>query len=429
MRPALVLPLLLLAATAAAEDGSSKKQVDFLNRSTEQTLTLVREQLRTNKGSLAVANIKSVTASLTEVARLTKEIRAKEPAYVPNPPVDFDHPPATARHAEYAEAKRLAQDAAKKLNQDYSAASDALLKAKNRQIATIAISALKMTVENAPGRPGGKAIDLVTEGCKQLNGYLMDKYISGPITNNLSEAQLLKDNFVTIQDGEKLLKSLLAARDRALEIAKAMDQEADALKPAVDAEKEWQAFKWLKQAGADRVIIEIVEVQSRNMQVLLGGFAVDAGSKGKVLEITGAATLEAKVKDSRRQFCLDKKKASASMKTIVLEPGPGGAPEDSLVYSSSVNNGRSSWTITRETFEWAPSFNTSLEDDPRPVSGAYWKLEKGRVLWKINAKRGEQANFRVTGKVEWHLDQRLPGGNKTQDETNDGSATVVVRVR
>ncbi|MBI5548914.1 MAG: hypothetical protein HY901_33955 [Deltaproteobacteria bacterium] len=420
---------LLFAGTAAAQDlGHSRRQVDFINRTMGGSLQTVRENLRANKGALAVANIKSVTESLRNEARLTKEIRAKEPGYAPNPPVDFDHKPATDRQKEYAEAKRLALEAAKKLNQDYASASEALLKAKNRQIATIAISALKMTVENAPGRPGGKAVDFVIEGCKQLNGYLMDKYITQPITN-ISEVQLLKDNFVSIQDGEKLLKSLDAAKQKAMELARLMDQQAQGLQAAVEAEKEWDQFRWLKQPGSDKVTVEIVEYQSRAMQVVLAGIALDAGSKGKVIELSGPASLEAKVKDSRRQFCLDKKKASASMKTIVLEPGPGGAPEDSLVYSSTVNNGRSSWTITEESFQWTPSFNSSVEDDPRPVSGAYWKLEKGRVLWTLNAKPGEQVNFRVTGKVKWHQDQQLPGGHKTQDETNDGSATLVVRVR
>ena len=51
------------------------------------------------------------------------------------------------------------------------------------------------------------------------------------------------------------------------------------------------------------------------------------------------------------------------------------------------------------------------------------------MLWTLTAKPGEQANVRVTGKVKWHQDQQLPGGRKQADETNDGSATLVVRVR
>lgn len=421
---------LAAAAPALAQDvDSAKKQVDFLNRTMTDTLRGIRDDLRAGKAELAAKKIASVTESLREEARLTKEIRAKEPGYVPNPPVSFDEKPATARRMEFATARRMALDAGKQLNKDCQDANAALLKAKNRQMATIAISALKMTVENAPGRPDGAPSAFVVEGCKQLNNYLLGKYISDPITNNLNEAQLLKDNFVSIRDGEKLLAACEAARKKATDLAHELSRPLDALEPASEAEKEWDAYRWLKEAGASKVTVEIVEVQGRAMQLTLGGVVLDEKSKGKVLELDGAASLEAKVKDARRQFCLDKKKLSEKMKTIVLEPGPGGAPEDSLVYSSSTNGARSSWTIVSETFAWSPSFNSSIEDDPRPVSGAYWKLEKGRVLWTLKAKSGEQANVRVTGKVKWHQDQQLPGGRKQSDETNDGSATVVVKVR
>lgn len=432
LAPTLVAAAACLCAAPALADGeveSAKKQVDFLNRTMEGTLRGLRDDLRAGKTALAAQKAASVTESLREEARLTKEIRAKEPGYAANPPVDFDAKPASARQLEFAEARRLALEASKKLNQDYAAASDALLKAKNRQIATIAISALKMTVENAPGRPDGAPVAFVVEGCKQLNGYLLGKYISDPITGGLNEAQLLKDNFVTIRDGEKLLSALDAAKRRTMELARELGAQVAALQPAADAEKAWDEYRWLKQPGASKLTVEVVDFQGRAMQLLLDGAPIDAGSKGKVLELSGPATLEAKVKDSRRQFCLEKKKLSEKMKTIALEPGPGGAPEDSLVYSSTVNGGRTSWTIVDESFQWSPSFNSKVEDDPRPVTGAYWKLEKGRVLWKLEAKSGEQANVRVTGKVKWHQDQQLPGGHKQSDETNDGSATLVLRVR
>ncbi len=417
------------AKFARADDtASAKKQIDFLAGGLPERLSSIRALLRENKTDVATAQIRSVTEALSQIGRLTKEIRAAEPGYAPPLAFDFDATPARARQAEYTEAKKLSLAAAKAINQDCQAANQALLQAKNRQMATIAISALKFTVENAPGRPGGELTEFVVEGAKRLNGYLMDKYIAEPITGGLSEVQLLKDNFVSIADGAKLLKSCEASREKAMAIAKSMDAEAKKLAGAAEAEKAWQAFRWLLTPGSGTLKVEVVDVQLRAFKLMLGDVEVTPSLKGKTLELKSPIVLSARVQDERRKFCVDKRAYAQKTKTIILEPGPGGGPEDSLVYRSSQNNARSSWTIVEERFDWSPSTNGSLEDDPKAVSGAYWKLERARMRWTIKARPGEQVNVFVKGAIRWKLDQVLPGGSKQQEEKNDGSATLVLKV-
>jgi hypothetical protein len=414
---------------ARADDAAqAKKQIEFLSGGLPERLSSIRALLRENKTDLAAAQIRSVTEVLEQIGRLTKEVRAAEPGYAPPLALDLDSTPARARQAEYAEAKKLALAAAKSINQDCQAANQALLSAKNRQMATIAISALKFTVENAPGRPGGELTEFVVEGAKRLNGYLMDKYIAEPITGGLSEVQLLKDNFVSIADGAKLLKSCEASREKAMAMARAMDAEAKKLAGAADAEKAWQAFRWLLSPGSNTIKVQVVDVQLRAFKLSLGDVEVTPALKGKTLELQAPVVLTARVQDERRKFCLDKRAYAQKTKTIILDPGPGGGPEDSLVYHSSQNNTRSSWTILEERFDWSPSDNGSLEDDPRAVSGAYWKLERSRMRWTIKARPGESVNVFVKGVIRWKLDQVLPGGSKQQEEKNDGSATLVLKV-
>jgi hypothetical protein len=295
-------------------------------------------------------------------------------------------------------------------------------------MATIAISALKFTVENAPGRPGGELTEFAVEGMKRLNSYLMDTYIAAPITNNLSEVQLLKDNFVSIADGAKLLKGCEASREKVMALARGMDQAVMILKAAAEAEKAWQAFRWLQAAGAATLKVQVVDVQVRALKLTLGEVEVTPAMKGKTLELKSPVLLGARVADERRKFCLEKRAYAQKTKTIVLEPGPGGGPEDSLVYHSSQNNARSAWLIQEESFDWSPSSNSTLDDYPKALSGAYWKLAKGRVRWTPQAKPGEQVNVQVKGTIRWKLDQVLPGGKKQQEETNDGSATLVLKI-
>jgi hypothetical protein len=411
-------------SAGAADD---KKQVAFVNRTLEQRLKTIRKQLKDNQLGLVEKNIRGATESLQELARLTKRIRSSEPGFSPDPPIDFSSPPAASRQKEYTQAKRLAIEAGKQINRDYQTANQELLKAKNRQMATIAISALKFTVENAPGRPGGKVSDLVVEGVKKLNGYLMDTYVAQPIART-SEVELLKKNFVTIQDAARLMRILDQSRENVLAVARQMDQKARELDPAVAAEKVWQKYAWLKTAGAGQLTVEILDVRARDLELSLGGKKVDAASKGKTIRVGNPLILSARVNGKRRKFCLERREYAKRTKTIIIHSGPGGGPADSLVYSSSRIPARSSWTIEKEAFRWKPSFNSTVESDPRAVSGAYWKLEEGRVRWKLQAKPGEQVNLKVDGKIDWKFEADRHGKKIKNQESNDGSATLVLKI-
>jgi hypothetical protein len=425
----LVASLGVLAPPALAQDAAeAKKQLDFLNRGLPERVSSIRKLLRENKLEVATAQIRGVTEVLEQMARLAREVQRSEPGYSPGLDLDLDDTPALGRLAEFQEAKKLALDAARALNKDCQAANEALLKARSRQLATIAISALKFTVENAPGRQGGQASDLVVEGVKRLNGYLMDRYIAEPITGGLSEVKLLKDNFVSIADGARLLQSCENAREKVMVLARAMDSELKTGQAAAEAERAWQAFRWLQQAGAATIKVQVVDVQARAFKLTLNGAEVTAGMKGQTLELKAPLILTARVQDERRKFCLEKRAYAQKTRTILLEDGPGGGPEDSLVYRSSQGSARSAWLIQEERFDWSPSSNSKLEDDPKALSGAYWRVGKGRVRWTPQAKPGEQVHVFVKGTIKWRQDQVLPGGKKSQEETHDGSATLVLKL-
>jgi len=412
------------ASAGTAED---KKQVAFVNRTLKDRLITIRKQLRENKLGLVERNIRGATESLRELARLTKRIRKNEPGFSPDPAIDFSATPAASRQKEYAEAKRLAIQAGKQINRDYQTANQALLKAKNRQMATIAISALKFTIENAPGRQGGKVSDLVVEGVKKLNGYLMDTYIAQPIAR-ISEAGLLKKNFVSIKDGARLMRLLDKSREQVLQVARQMDSKAKELNSAVAAEKEWKKYAWLKQAGAGQLTVKILDVRARDLELSLGGRKIDTASKGKTIQVGNPLILSARVQGKRRKFCLERRQYAKRTKTIIIHPGPGGGPQDSLIYSSSRIPARSSWTIEKESFRWKPSFNSTIEDDPRAVSSAYWKPERSRVRWNLQAKPGEQVNIKVDGKIDWKFEAKRHSQQIENKESNDGSATLVLQV-
>lgn len=426
-----VLLTLVLAVSraGAGQVEQDKKQIAFIHETMTDRLRLIRKQLAAGKPGLAEKNIRGMTEQLAEEARLTRRIRAKEPGYTPNPPVDFDATPAAARRAEYAEAKRLALEAGKKLNADAQAANAALLRAKNRQLATIAISALKMTVENAPGRQGGKAGDLVVEAVKKLNGYIMDKTIAQPIAR-ISEAELIKGNFVKIAEAARLLEKIEQARGQVITFARKMDEAVEKLDRAAQAEKAWQQYAWLKEPGAGTLKVQIVDLTARDLELALGGRTLTPEDEGRVIEIDNPVLVTARMQDKRRKFCLERKEyARTRTKTIILHPGPGGGPEDSLVYSSSRIPAKSSWTIRRETFQWKPSFNSSLESAPRTVGQAYWKRERDRMRWTLEAEPGRQVNLHVKGRIDWLFERNTRGKRSKKDETNTGSATLVLRLR
>lgn len=426
---AAILAFLAAGGAAAGPVEQDKKQIAFIHKTMTDRLRLIRKQLAGGKLDLAEKNIRGMTEQLAEEARLTRRIRAKEPGYTPNPPIDFDATPAAARRAEYAEAKRLAIEAGKKLNADAQAANAALLKAKNRQMATIAISALKMTVENAPGRPGGKASDLVVEAVKKLNGYIMDKTIARPIAR-ISEAELLKGNFVKIAEAARLLEKIEWTRGEVVAFAREMDAVVKTLDRAAQAERAWQKYAWLKEPGAGALKVRIVDLAARDLALELGGRTLTPADKGRVIEIENPVVVTARMQDKRRKFCVERREyARTHTKTIILHPGPGGGPEDSLVYSSSRIPARSSWTIQREAFEWKPGFNSRLEPAPRALGKAYWKRERDRMRWTLEAKPGQQVNLHVKGGIDWLFERNTRGKRSSNKENHTGSATLVLRLQ
>ncbi len=330
-------------------------------------------------------------------------------------------------HIDQFNGEGIQLKSGKQLNADYSSANQALRKVKKQQIATIAISALKFTIENAPGRQGGKLGDLAVEGVKKLNGFLMDKYVGQPIVG-FSEVDLLKGNFVKIKDGEKLMAHLDKSRRRVLDLAHVMDDKAKALASAVTAEKAWKEFAWLCKAGGHKIKVTVIDYRSRDLELSLGGVKIGPKSKGQTFTIESNAILTARVMGQRRKFCLERREYAKRTKSIIIHPGPGGGPQDSLVYSSSRIPAKSAWKIKTEKFSWKPSFNSKMESAPLTVSGAYWKLEKDRMRWKIKAKPGEQVNFKVDGKIKWRFESNIRGRRKNKDEENDGTATLVLKV-
>ena len=405
----------------------AKNQIKFINSNLPRRISLIRQQLRQDKISLAISNIKNTTTSLEDVARYTKEIRKTDPAYSPNPPIDFNRGPAAERQKEFIKARKMAITTAKQLNVDYQNANRALLRAKERQMATIAISALKFTVENAPGTTGGKVSSVVVEGTKKLNSYLMDKYVSQPITG-ITEVKLLKNNFVSIRDGERLLKQLDAARRKVLDTAHQMKAQEKKLDSAVKAEKKWQKFAWLKQASAGKISVKIVDYKHRDMKLMLDGTEITPAMRGRTLNISTQPILETKVWCKRRKFCLNRKEYAKKTKTIRVHAGPGGGPEDHLIYSSTRIPAKTSWTILDESFTWKPSFNSTIEDYPRAVNPGYWKLHKARIIWKIKPKPGQNVNIYVKGNVKWKYNSNIRGRVKKKTETNTGSATLVLKI-
>ncbi|MBW1873614.1 MAG: hypothetical protein JRJ19_16220 [Deltaproteobacteria bacterium] len=255
----------------------------------------------------------------------------------------------------------------------------------------------------------------------------MDKYISQPIART-SEIDLLKNNFVAIADGAKLMRLLDASREKVLGVARKMDKQVKALDQAVAAEKEWEKYAWLKQAGAGQVTVKVLDIRARDLELRLGGKSINAATKGQTIKISNPVMVSVRVKGKRRKFCLERREYAKRAKTIIIHPGPGGGPEDSLVYSSSRIPARSSWKIEKESFTWKPSFNSTVEDDPKALSGAYWKLDKGRVRWNLQGKPGEQVNVKVDGKINWLFEANRRGKRIKNKETNDGSATLVLQI-
>lgn len=425
----LLLAMFVVPARGAKAQSvdSDKRQVSFLQGGLDARLTTIRKQLQDGRADLATRNIQSVTQVLEQVAGLTRRIRAKEPDYVPNPPIDFAATPATARAAEYAEAKRMAIVAGSRLNGEAQKANAALLAVKNRQFKTIAVSALKMTVENAPGRQGGKVMDIGLECLKQLNNFLLSKYVAEPIART-SEVELLRGNFVSIRDGEKLLKQIEVARRGLIALARDMDGRQRALNAAVAAEREWKKYAWLKAKGAGELKVRVLSVTAREMRVWLGDTELKADAKGKVLTVGQQIIVRARVVGAKRRFCLEKRAYAEKTRSIAMLPGPGGGPEDSLVYRSTTMPAQTSWTIARETFRWSPSHNGTMTPEAAALSRTYWKQERPQMRWSLKARPGEQVNFKVDGEIEWKLDQNLRGNRKQQTEKNDGSATVVLQL-
>jgi hypothetical protein len=415
--------ILSMSSIVSADNSNLKKDNNFVNQNITRQLELIREQLRNRQYSLAESNIKGVTSSLERIAGNTREIRKSEPGYTPNPPIDFDNTPAASRYDEYLEARTIAIEAGKQINADYDEANKNLLKAKERQLKTISIVMVKFTIDNAPG--AGNSV--VVESVKKLNSYLMEKYISEPIAG-FTEVSLLQNNFISIRDGEKLLAHMDQVRRKVLNYAQEMNQEMKQLNSASAAEKEWQKYRWLQESGAQQLTVQLVDYKPRDFELLINGTPVSSLGKTATFTIPVNVSLAARVKCERRAFCRERKEYAKTTKTIVVHPGPGGGLEDSLIFSSTTIPAKTSWLIKEESFQWKPSFNTDIEDNPAAVTGDYWKKNQAGVLWKISAKPGETINVYVTGKITWEMERNLRGNVTKQTETNDGSATLVLKV-
>ncbi|MBW2731364.1 MAG: hypothetical protein JRH20_03165 [Deltaproteobacteria bacterium] len=420
--------VLLLAAPAQADELTTlKREVAFVNRTLTGTLKTVRAQLRKGQTRLATANINAITKSLKRLARATKRIRKREPGYAPNPPINFDRTPAASRQSEYANAKKLGITAAKRVFGDYQSASAALQRAKRRQLKTIAISMLKFTIENAPGRQGGKVLDLVVEGVKKLNSSLMDTYISAPITR-ISEVKLLRNNFIDIRQAGRLMRVLQASQGKLMIFAHKMNGQAKNLQSAMRAEKSWQRYRWLQRAGAANVKVRVMNVRLRDMELRLGGTKLSVASKGRLLRLPRTVLLFARVKGKQAAFIRQKRALAQRSRTIRLHSGPRGGPEDSLVYSSTRVPARSSWLIQHERFNWKPSNNTRIEVAPRAVKVGYWRRERGQVRWTLPTRTGENFSIFVKGQQRWRFVRMMRGRRSEKHKDETSSATLVLKV-
>jgi hypothetical protein len=419
----------MAAKLAAAEVAADKAMIKTLYSGLAERLVLIRTQLREGKVDLAIANIRQVTDVLKQGKDLTKRIRTVEPGFQPNLPVNFKDLPAATRQGDFREARKRQTESFPQVTQNCQDARKAVEALKGKATATIALAALKMTIDNAPGRQSGQVVDLVVEGVKRLNGWLMDKYVAEPITNKLSEADLIQRNMVKLEVARRLVTACEKNRDQVLALAKTLDADVKKLDPAVAAEQAWLAHKIDAPQEQFEIAVQIVDFQSRAMELSLNGQVLSAALKGKQGKLSAPFVLKAKVRDARRQFCLDKRKYAQKAMTINLD-NPIGEPEDSLVYHNTVTYDRVSWRIEQEWFDWKPSFNSKVEDSPQVPREAYWKLERGRMRWTFPAdvKSGDTVNIFVQGKVKWHHRSQIRNQPKEEFETNDGTATLVLKI-
>lgn len=426
-----VLTVLAAPASAyvAADVAADKAMIKTLYGGLEARLVLIRTQLREGKVDLATANIRQVTDVLKQGKDLTKRIRTVEPGFQPNLPLNFKDLPAATRQGDFREARKRQTESFPQVTQNCQDARKAVEALKGKANATIALAALKMTIDNAPGRQSGQVVDLVVEGVKRLNSWLMDKYVAEPITNKLNEADLIQRNMVKLEVARRLVTACEKSRDQVLALAKTLDADVKKLDPAVAAEQAWLAYKGDAPQAAYEIAIEIVDFQSRAMELSLNGQVLSAALKGKKGKLSAPFVLKAKVRDARRQFCLDKRKYAQTAMTISLDD-PIGEPEDSLDYRNTVTYDSVSWQIEQEGFDWKPSFNSKVEDYPLVPREAYWKLERGRMRWTFpaNAKPGDTVNIFVQGKVKWRHRSQIRNQPKEEFETNDGTATLVLKL-
>ena len=420
--------LLLTSALARADEVSdAEKQIGFLNRTMAELLPKLRQKVRDDQREAALRDIHWVTQTLEQLAQSTRIVRQRRPEFVPNPPLDFAAMPATSRAAAFVEVRELAVQAAKQLNEHYAEASRALLEARNRQIATIAISMLKFTVENVQPSAGGKVGDLAIEGVKQLNNRLLDDYLGAPISGGVSEVKLLRDNFVSIQDGVELLERLSRAQREVLDLGGAMRAKQDGLAALVEAEKAWLAFAWMREAQHGRLRLRVEKVTLSDLTVRIDGRVLTPADEGAVLELPNPVRVELGLMDERRKFCLEKRAYAATTKSIELLPKLGGGPEDSLEYRSTRMDSTVSWRIQEEQFDWSLSHTAEIEEDPDPVSPAYWSRRGGRVLLTLLPQIDGQVSLHIKGRVRWRVEKTRNGAAlPPEEETHEGKAMVVL---
>ncbi|MBI5187284.1 MAG: hypothetical protein HZA01_16380 [Nitrospinae bacterium] len=244
--------LLFLAASGAVfalDISKLKSDIHNDNDTIKRTLKINDTLLNKEQYGKVISNINAIETLLKRIASNTTEIRKTEPTYKANVPLNFNKLPVQARIDTHKTNSRKAGDIFNTLNQNYQTANEEILKAKERLLKTIAVSALKFVVENAPGSPGGTWINFAVEGIKQLNDYILKEKIIEPL-EGFSDVTLLKGNAISIKQASRMMKYY---EEKMAEVKKArikIEQQIKDMATAAAAEKKLKDYSWLNETGS-----------------------------------------------------------------------------------------------------------------------------------------------------------------------------------
>lgn len=236
-------------AAFALDISKLKSDIRNDNDTIERTLKINDTLLNKEQYDKVISNIDAIETLLKRIASNTTEIRKTESTYKANVPLNFNKLPVQARIDTHKTNSKKAGDIFNTLNQNYQAANEAILKAKERLLKTIAVSALKFVVENAPGSPGGTWINFAVEGIKQLNDYILKEKIIEPL-EGFSDVTLLKGNAISIKQASRMMKYY---DKKMAEVKKArvkIEKQIKDMAPAAAAEAKLSDYSWLNKAGS-----------------------------------------------------------------------------------------------------------------------------------------------------------------------------------